>query len=248
MRVRAVRHRLGWRQRDVAARAGISQDQVSRIEPGRIDQMPLRIVRSVFAVPEMSLALEARWRGGELDRIVDHRHAALVGHLAGRLEAAGWVVQVEVSFSVCGERGSIDLLAWHAGTRAHLLSEVRSSLNAVEETLRRHDVKVRLGPAIARERFGWSATTCSRLPVMPDESTARRRVAALGVVLARSYPIRGPAARSWIRAPTGEAALLLFLSPARGGRRGHSAGARHRIRASRKAALDDRSRAGRVPR
>ncbi len=140
--------------------------------------MPLQTIRAVFAVLEMSLALDARWRGGELDRIVDHRHAALVGQLARRLEETGWVVHAEVSFSVYGERGSIDLLAWHLGMRALLVSEVKSSLNSVEETLRRHDVKVRLGPTIARERFGLRATTCARLLVLPDEfdgpSTRRR--------------------------------------------------------------------------
>ncbi len=209
--------------------------------------MPLQTIRAVFAVLEMSLALDARWRGGELDRIVDHRHAALVGQLARRLEETGWVVHAEVSFSVYGERGSIDLLAWHLGMRALLVSEVKSSLNSVEETLRRHDVKVRLGPTIARERFGLRATTCARLLVLPDESTARRRVAAHATVLARSYPIRGSAARSWLRAPISDAALLLFLSPARGGRSVQSAGAGHRVRASRKTVLDGRSRAGRVP-
>jgi hypothetical protein len=56
---------------------------------------------------------------------------------------------------VFGERGSIDLLAWHESSRTLLVIELKTELTSVEETLRRHDSKVRLAPGIARERFGW---------------------------------------------------------------------------------------------
>ncbi|HEY4190087.1 MAG TPA: hypothetical protein VGM28_06685, partial [Candidatus Limnocylindrales bacterium] len=55
---------------------------------------------------------------------------------------------------IYGERGSIDILAWHAATRTLLIVEVKTEIASAEEMLRRHDAKVRLGPAIGRERFG----------------------------------------------------------------------------------------------
>src|SRR4029079_17838803 len=81
---------------------------------------------------------------GDIDRVADEGHAALVGLVAALLEGLGWQVRPEVSFSVFGERGSIDLVAWHPTARILLVVEVKTSLNSVEETLRRHDLKVRL--------------------------------------------------------------------------------------------------------
>ena len=40
---RALRRRLGWRQVDLAERAGVSQDMVSRIERGLLSGIPLEL-------------------------------------------------------------------------------------------------------------------------------------------------------------------------------------------------------------
>ena len=212
-RVRVVRHRLGWRQQDVAVRAGVSQDTVSRIERGRLDALQVRTLRAVCRALDIELAQEIRWRGGDLDRLADEGHAALVAAVCRTLERTGWVVQPEVSYSVYGERGSIDVLAWHPGARIVVVIEVKTTLTSIEETLRRHDAKVRLAPGVARERFGWDAAGVGRLLVLPDVSTARRRVARHDGVLVRRYPLRGPAVRAWLRDPVPGSGLLLFLSP-----------------------------------
>lgn len=211
-RVRAVRVRLGLRQADVAARAGVSQPLVCRIEHGQVDRLTLRSLRRVLAALEIDLDLVPRWRGGELDRLVDEGHAHLVGLVAALLGELGWDVRAEVSFAVYGERGSIDLLAWHAGTRTLLVVEVKTMLASVEETLRRHDVKVRLAAAVGRERFGWDARTVSRLIVLPEGATSRRRVARHGRVFGSSYPLRGRDVRGRLRRPSGATGLLMFLS------------------------------------
>jgi transcriptional regulator with XRE-family HTH domain len=213
-RVRAVRLRLAWRQCDVAAKAGLSRSTVQRIERGQLDKMALAHVRAVLRALDMDLELVPRWRGGELDRIADEGHAALVGLVADILENDGWTVVSEASFSIYGERGSIDLLAWHAPTRTLLVVEVKTSLNSVEETLRRIDVKVRLAPRIARERFGWEPISVGSLLALPDDAASRRRVARHDPVLRRAFPIRGREARTWVRSPAGPAGVLLFLSDA----------------------------------
>jgi hypothetical protein len=58
-----------------------------------------------------------------------------------------------VSYSVYGERGSIDLLAWHPAIRTLLVIEVKTEVSSVEAMLRKHDEKVRLAPRVAAERF-----------------------------------------------------------------------------------------------
>jgi Holliday junction resolvase-like predicted endonuclease len=70
--------------------------------------------------------------------------------MARTLADAGWEVRAEVSFSSYGERGAIDLLAWHPETRTLLVIEVKTEIGAVESTLRVHDMKWRLAAQIAR--------------------------------------------------------------------------------------------------
>ncbi len=232
-KVRAVRLRLGWRQADVAERSGVSQSAVCRVERGQLDHMTLRSIRRILGALEIDLELVPRWRGGDLDRLADEDHAALVGMIATLLGALGWETRAEVSFSVYGERGSIDLLAWNPSTRVLLVVEVKTALTSIEETLRRHDVKARLAPGVARERFGWNAGATARLLVLPDASTARRRVARHARVLVGAYPTRGRAAREWLRSPSGSAGLLAFLSPMPDRTGSRRLGPRRRVRRSR---------------
>jgi transcriptional regulator with XRE-family HTH domain len=209
---RTLRQRLGWRQADVAKSAGCSQDEVSLLERGRIEGMSLRRLRALFRVFDAEVVVLIRWRGGSLDRVLDARHAHLADAMLGKLAAAGWLVQPEVSYSVYGERGSIDLLAWHEPTRTLLIIELKTELTSVEETLRRHDTKVRLGPAIARDRFGWDPTVVSRLLVLPDDRTARRRVDAHRATFRHVYPLGTPAVKQWLLKPNGPIGGILFLS------------------------------------
>jgi transcriptional regulator with XRE-family HTH domain len=210
--LRALRHRLGWRQVDVARAAGASQTFVSRAERGDIERMEIRTLRRLATMLQAELVVMVRWRGGDLDRLLDEGHAALLGRVAKVLEAAGWVVRPEVTFSVYGERGSIDLVGWHRGSSILVIVEVKTELVSVEETLRRHDVKARLGARLVRERFGWEPRSVARLLVLPEASTPRRRVARQDPVLSRAYPLRGAAVRSWLRRPAGGDGALLFLS------------------------------------
>ena len=124
---------------------------------------------------------------------------------------AGWSVQPEVSHSVYGERGSIDLLAWHEATRTLLVIELKTEITSIEETLRRHDSKVRLAPGIARERFGWDPAVISRLLVLPEDRTARRRIEEHRATFRRVYPLANAAVKRWLSDPQGSMAGILFL-------------------------------------
>jgi transcriptional regulator with XRE-family HTH domain len=218
---RSLRQRLGYRQSDVGMAAGVSQQLISKVERGRIGRLSHATLARIFAAVDADVVTIIRWRGGELDRLLDEGHAALVGRICDLLRARGWEVFPEVSFSEYGERGSIDVLAWHAASRTLLVIEVKTEITSAEETLRRHDVKVRLAPRIAQERFGVRAALVARLLVVGDSSTNRRRVTRLGAVLAATYPARGQAVRTWLRRPDGRLDGLLFATPAAGGPAGH---------------------------
>lgn len=235
-RFRALRHRLGWRQVDAGERAEVSQDLVSLVECGHVQDVSVRALRRLAVALGAELHLELWFRGGELDRLVDEGHAALLGAVARRLEALGWETRPEVSFAVYGERGSIDLVAWHAPTRTLIVIEVKTELTSIEETLRRHDVKVRLAAGVVAGRFGWQPRAVARLLVLPDDSTPRRQVGRHADLLGPAYPVRGPRLRSWLRKPSGSVSGLAFLAPTSDGRASRRSVSRRRIRAPRDAA------------
>ncbi|HSL96941.1 MAG TPA: helix-turn-helix transcriptional regulator [Candidatus Deferrimicrobiaceae bacterium] len=211
IRFRALRHRLGWRQEDLAARVGVSQDLISLVERGRLEEVALRNLRRIARELDAEYVCLLRWRGGDLDRLVDEGHARLVGVVTEMLLADDWHVRLEVSYAVYRERGSIDILAWHPQARILLVVEVKSELVAVEETLRQHDEKARIAPRIAAEPLCWRPVAVARLLVLPSRSTQRRQVERHAAVMSAAYPLRGLAARRWLTNPIGSTAGLLFL-------------------------------------
>ena len=74
--LRVLRHRVGMRQVDVALRAGLTQDDVSRSERGRTRDLPK--LRRHAAAFDADIHVSIRWRGGEVDRLLDEGHAAIV--------------------------------------------------------------------------------------------------------------------------------------------------------------------------
>lgn len=182
---------------------------------------------------EAELELLVRWRGGELDRLLDDAHATVSGAIVEFLDVRVWIVRVETTYAVGRDRGSIDFLAFHTGSGSLLVGEVKVDFNSAEATLRRHDEKVRLALVIARQRFGWSARSVSRLLVLPESTTSRRRVERHEALLSLAYPCRGRELKNWLSAPNGPVAGILFLPPTKhvGDRR--NLASRRRIRTAR---------------
>jgi transcriptional regulator with XRE-family HTH domain len=232
--IRTLRHRLGWRQSDLAIRSGVSQGLVSLAERGRLDEVSPRRLRRILRELDAELVMIVRWRGGDLDRLADEGHARLMGRTAEMLRDLGWEVRPEVSYSEYGERGSIDLLAWHPATRTLLVIEIKTELTSIEETLRKHGEKTRLASKVAVSQFAWRAAAVTRLLVLPSRPMARRRVARHEAVMEPAYPDRASALRQWFRLPAGSISGLIFIdeSDARGLGRGGPRIGRKRIRAA----------------
>jgi transcriptional regulator with XRE-family HTH domain len=124
--VRALRIRRGWRQADLAREAKLSRSVVGRIERAERVGLTLDAVVAVAEALGATVSLDLRWQGEGLDRLLDEGHATLVDRVVAWLRAQGWDVAVEVSFARGGERGSIDVLAWHPVRRALAVIEMKS--------------------------------------------------------------------------------------------------------------------------
>jgi hypothetical protein len=185
---------------DLAAAARVSRTMVWRVEAGRGDELALRHVVAIVRSLSARLELLVTWQGEGLDRLLDADHAALVEMVAAELRTLGWDVAVEVSFNIRGERGSIDLLAFHPPSGTVLVIEVKSVVPDIQATLVVLDRKTRLAEQIARER-GWVARGVGRILVLADGRTTRRRVAEHAAMFAAAFPHRTVATKRWLRAP-----------------------------------------------
>ncbi|HEY7702633.1 MAG TPA: hypothetical protein VIB02_10000 [Candidatus Limnocylindrales bacterium] len=213
--VRLLRRRRGWSQRRLAVEARVSRWVVMTLESRRAGTVRIEDAVAVVAALDGFLSIRVLFHGEALDRMRDARHAELVECLVQILRSLGWEVATEVSFNHFGERGSIDLLAFHPSTGTLLVVEVKSVVPDLGGALMTIDRKVRLAPDIARKR-GWIPRVVARLMVLPEDSTARRRVRLHEATFRNAFPARNVQVNAWLRDPTGTLSGLLFLSSARG--------------------------------
>jgi hypothetical protein len=150
------------------------------------------------------------WHGEGLDRLLDADHARLLDQTLTLLAAKGWQTATEVTFNMRGERGSIDILAFHKASGSLLVIEIKTVVPDLQGTLGTLDRKVRVATQIAEER-GWVAKSVSRLLVLPDDRTARRRVDLHRATFETVLPARTVAVRQWLGDPAGSLAGVLFL-------------------------------------
>lgn len=200
--IRAVRQKRGWRQSDLGAKAGVSDSTVSRLERGHPGTFRLDTIRAVARALDMRVDLVARWRAGDLDRLLNARHSALHDLVATWFgdELPAWVLAPEVSFNVYGERGIIDLVAWHPGRRALLVIELKTDIVDVNELLGTLDRKRRVAREAVRDR-GWEPVTVSVWLIVASSRTTRARLAAHRSVLRAALPAGVRAMRSWLTNP-----------------------------------------------
>jgi len=161
------------------------------------------------------LSLRVLFEGAGLDRLRDRRHAELVDSLVGLLRELGWEVATEASFNEYGERGSIDILAFHPSTRMLLVVEVKTVVPDLGGMLSTFDRKVRLARDIAAApgmaiRSGCQIAGASRR----QHSATAGRPAHRNI--RECVPCADYGVRTWLRTPSGSLPGLMFLSTARG--------------------------------
>jgi transcriptional regulator with XRE-family HTH domain len=227
--LRAVRIRLQLRHVDVAERANVPRDVVARVERGDLDRVRVGQLRAMAAALRADLDLVLRWNGTEIDRLVNAGHSAMHELVVRMLRAAGWEVVPERSFSIWGERGVIDILAWHAATRSVLVVELKTEIVEVQRLIGTVDRYRRLAPAIV-EDLGWEPVQVAVWVAVAESSTNRRRLAEHATVLRAAFPSDGRTVPGWLHNPTGPLRALSFLPDARVADRIASRSSRRRVR------------------
>ncbi|CAN5743749.1 hypothetical protein BH24CHL8_BH24CHL8_10460 [soil metagenome] len=211
--IRAVRRRRGWRQSDLAQLAGVHQAWVSLAERGHLGRLRVDAIRRIGVALDIGLPFDPRWRGADLARLLDEDHAALVENVVRSLRESDWEVIVEYSFNHYGDRGSVDIVGWHAETRTLLIIEVKSRLADVQDLHATMDRKCRVVPGLLARERGWRALNLGRVLVVADTTTVRRTVLRHASIFAAALPERTSAVRGWLRGPTGSIAGIWFLPP-----------------------------------
>ena len=220
--IRLVRVRRGWRQADLALRSGVGQATISRIERGHIGTLSLDRLRTVAAALDIRVDVLGRWRAGDLDRLLNSGHSRLHESVARAFrDLPEWITSPEVSFSIRGERGIIDILAWHPRLRALLVIELKTDIADVNELLGTADRKRRLAIDVAIER-GWIARgeplpTVSLWVIVAGSRTNRRRIAEHAAMLRAALSTDGRSIGAWLREPSRPLAALSVWPDMRGG-------------------------------
>jgi hypothetical protein len=186
---------------------------VSRTERGEFTGMTLASLDRIASALGGSLLVQVRWEGEQLDRLMDSAHARMQETIASLLTSLGWVVHAEVSFNEYGDRGRVDIAAFHPKHRIVLIGEIKSGIGDLQDTLGRLDVKVRLGRRIAAT-VGWTDVAAVVPALVIGDSRAARRTVADHSTLFMRFQLRGRQAFAWLRHPSGPvpAGLLWFTN------------------------------------
>lgn len=209
--LRSIRVRKRWRQEDLARRAKVSRWVVLRIEQGRLASVPIGKLRAVATALDARVDAIVRWQGGDLSRLVSARHARMHEIMARYfLDLPGWVIEPEVSFSIYGERGIIDVLAWHPISRILLVIELKTEVVDLNEMLGTLDRKRRLAATIAEDRK-WDAVAVCTWVVVAESRSNRRTISEHATVLRAKLSTDGRGVARWLRCPAGRIDALSFL-------------------------------------
>ncbi len=213
--LRAMRIRRKLRQRDLSVAAGVPRGVVALIEHGRLDEVGFGQIRAVARALDARFEGLVRWQGGDLDRLTSRGHAQMHEAMASWFaELDGWQASPEVSFNEFGERGIIDILAWHASTRIVLVVELKTAIVDINDLMSTMDKRRRLARKIAND-LGWNANAVAMWVVVASGRTNSRVLAEHATVLRAKFPGDGRSVRRWLARPTGELAALSFLPKAR---------------------------------
>lgn len=195
--LKSLRQRKRWSQRSLGVNLGISQAEVSRRERSALERCAIPDIERWSTTLGARLTVDLHVDGER--PLNDAAHAEMQTWLVTVLRRAGWSAEPEVSFNHYGDRGRIDVLAFHPAAHVLLVVEVKTRLIDAQDVIGRLDVKRRVAPMIAREQ-GWSPATSVPALVFREDSTTRRRLIAHEALFA-GYTLRGRPAVAWLRHP-----------------------------------------------
>jgi transcriptional regulator with XRE-family HTH domain len=231
--LRALRIRRRLRQTDVSIEAEISRGAAMLIEAGRLDRVRFGDIRRFAKVLGARFDGSVLWQGAELDRMLNRGHARLHEAMAVWLgQLGGWLIVPEVSFSSRGDRGVIDLLAWHAESRMLLVIELKTRIVDINNLMATMDIRGRVARGIANER-GWDPRAIGLWVLVAPARTNARILAEHTTVLRAKFPDDGRTMRRWLANPSGSVAALSFMPQVRLGDLGRDVTTPRRVRRAR---------------
>lgn len=198
--IREARRALGLRQIDVAARAGITQPHVSRIERGVRPYAALATLAAVAAAVDVQLAafIEAR-PGADLPRDLEHLRGQRL--LITQAKVGRWAAEPEAIVTEDGPSArSIDVLLTRPDRRECAVVEIWTLLPDVGAAMRGLDGKV----AAIERRLGEDWRVAPLLVVRATHRN-RRLVRDFAPLFAARYPAPS---RAWLRSLGDPAAAM----------------------------------------
>jgi transcriptional regulator with XRE-family HTH domain len=228
--LRALRLRRRLRQKDVSDAANVPRGVAILIEAGRLDGVRFGDIRRYAKALGARFDGSVLWQGAELDRMLNRGHARLHEATATWLTTlAGWLVVPEVSFAHGGDRGVIDIVAWHTVSRTLLLIELKTRIVDVNDLMATMDIRGRVARRIARER-GWDPVAIGLWVVVAPARTNARVLSDHATVLRAKFPDDGRIMRRWLEDPSGDVAALSFMPQVRLGNLGREVTTPRRVR------------------
>jgi transcriptional regulator with XRE-family HTH domain len=209
--VRDVRRARKLSQAELADRARVGRETVSRLERGLVDGLSVGTLRAVSRALGMPSIASLGWRGPEMDRLRDRVHASMVERVGRTLLAAGWAFDPEYTFNYYGEKGAVDALGWHAERRTLLIGEIKTKIWDLQDMLSTLDRKRRVAPARLERERGWRAENVGVVLFLPELSTHRHLIERHAATFGGALPDRQVHVRRWICDPVGSLRGIYFL-------------------------------------
>lgn len=216
----AARATLGWSQRQLAERAGVSPSFVSRFERGIPQAVTLGATQRIFD----ALGVRATLRT-ELPIVnrsppqADSVHSWLCGYAGRRLASAGFEVRHEVEIGTGRFRGWVDVIGYRPADRSLITTEIKSDLPDIGSLQRTTAWYEREAWAAAR-RFGWRPNLQVVAVLALDSAEVEERIRSNRDLLRAAFPGRARELAAWLEAsgdpPPGR--CLALIDPASRGR------------------------------
>ena len=199
--VRDTRNLVGWSQRELAARAGVAQATVCRVESGTAGSLDIVTTGRLFAALGLRAHIDVDdFRLDDRRRQQDGVHAQVNGFVARRLERWGWRTAMEVLIGDGNPRGWIDLLAYREADRALLVEETKTDIPDMGGLQRSVAFYERMAMSAAR-RLGWWPRHVAVLVVLLDSEAVARRLVDNREIVRRAFPVPIREMSAWLADP-----------------------------------------------
>jgi len=188
--VKSLRTTIGWSQRELGRRAGVSQSMVCLVERGTLPDLTFSTAAALLSAMGGRLVIDiAAPYLGDRERQRDPAHARLSAYFVARLRRAGWEVRTEVEIGGDRSRGWIDVLAIHAASGAMMVIEIKTEIHDLGQIERSLGWYEREAWAAAR-RMGWRPTQAVGCLLLLATDANDLRVASNRASIQGGFPLR----------------------------------------------------------